>query len=240
MSVTAILIIRLIIVIVKRKAQTKYFMNLLINEIFYSIQGESTFAGLPCIFVRLTGCNLRCRWCDSTYAYENGEFLSLDTIIEKIGKHPCRLVEVTGGEPLLQENTPALVEKLLAVGYRVLIETNGSQNINLVSDKCHRIVDFKCPGSNMHTHNDLQNIDKLTQLDEVKFVISNREDYLFSVELVKIIRKKMGSEFSILFSPVMSELEPSTLAEWILQDNLEVRLQLQLHKIIWGTNAQGV
>ncbi len=215
-------------------------MNLLVNEIFYSIQGESTFAGLPCIFVRLAGCNLRCRWCDTTYAHKNGELLSLEEIIEKIRRYSCSLVEITGGEPLLQENTPTLADELLSLGYRVLVETNGSQNIDLVSRICHRIVDFKCPGSGMHQHNDLQNITRLTPNDQVKFVISNREDYLFSCNLAETIREKTGSEFPILFSPAVPDLKPKTLARWILQDSLEVRLQVQLHKIIWGTNARGV
>ncbi len=215
-------------------------MDLKVNEIFYSIQGESTFAGLPCIFVRLTGCNLRCRWCDTKYAYEEGEVLSIDTIMKSISRYQCSLVELTGGEPLLQENTPLFIEKLLSRGYTVLVETNGSLNIDSISKKCHRIVDFKCPSSRMQDKNDLDNIGRLTSKDEIKFVIADRDDYEFSCDLLRVIRKTMGDTFPVLFSPLTPGLNPRTLAEWILNDRLMVRLQLQLHKIIWGTHIRGV
>ena len=156
-------------------------MNLKVNEIFHSIQGESTFAGLPCVFVRLTGCNLRCSWCDTRYAYEDGQVLSVDNIISKIQEYSCSMVEVTGGEPLLQENTPLLVDKLLSLGYRVLLETNGSMNIEIINNRCHRIVDFKCPGSKMNQHNDLENIKRLSSRDQVKFVIGDLNDYKLSL-----------------------------------------------------------
>ena len=215
-------------------------MGIKVNEVFYSIQGESTFAGLPCVFVRLTGCNLRCRWCDTKYAYEEGQFLSIDSIIDAVGQYRCSLVEITGGEPLLQEETPLLAEKLIALHYTVLVETNGSRNIDLVDTRCHRIVDFKCPGSNMHQHNDLENIERLTPGDEVKFVIADREDYIFSRNLVATIKKRMGNNFPVLFSPLTPGLAAGELAKWILTDRLNVRLQLQLHKIIWGIGAKGV
>ncbi len=215
-------------------------MGIKVNELFYSIQGESTFAGLPCVFVRLSGCNLRCRWCDTRYAYEHGQFLSVDAIIDAVGGYRCSLVEITGGEPLLQDETPLLVEKLIALQYTVLVETNGSRDIDLVGRRCHRIVDFKCPGSGMHQYNDLGNIERLTPGDEVKFVIANREDYMFSRSLVVAIRKRMGNTFPVLFSPVTPGLSARKLAKWILRDRLNVRLQLQLHKIIWGVDAKGV
>ena len=215
-------------------------MNLKVNEIFHSIQGESTFAGLPCVFVRLTGCNLRCSWCDTRYAYEDGQVLSVDNIISKIQEYSCSMVEITGGEPLLQKNTPLLVDKLLSLGYRVLLETNGSMNIEVINNRCHRIVDFKCPGSKMNQHNDLENIKRLSSRDQVKFVIGDLNDYKFAADLAKLIKKRMGPDFPVLFSPVTPGLKPAHLAQWILDDSLEVRLQLQLHKIIWGPEAKGV
>ncbi len=215
-------------------------MQLKVNEIFYSIQGESTFAGLPCSFVRLSGCNLRCKWCDTTYAYDEGEFLSLESIVDRVKKFSCPLVEITGGEPLLQKNTPLLVDKLISLGFTVLVETNGSLNIDCVTPLSHRIVDFKCPSSHMEENNDLDNISRLTLRDEVKFVIANRKDYDFSRTLVTKIRERMGESFPILLSPLTPGLEPRILAKWILEDCLPVRLQLQLHKIIWGMEVRGV
>ena len=166
--------------------------------------------------------------------------MSIDEIISTVQEYSCNLVEITGGEPLLQENTPSLARKLLTLGYNVLVETNGSRDINIITSRCHRIVDIKCPSSSMVEYNDMDNIYRLTPRDEVKFVIADKKDYLYAVELVKLIKKKMGSEFPVLFSPVTPGLKPSRLAKWILEDNLEVRLQLQLHKIIWGLDAEGV
>ena len=178
-------------------------MNLKVNEIFYSIQGESIYAGLPCLFVRLTGCNLRCHWCDTTYAYEEGTRMDPDEIAKRVRQlSPCRLVEITGGEPLLQEQTPQLVETFLNMEYEVLLETNGSLNIDSINPLCSRIVDFKCPGSLMDIHNDWKNIQRLTARDQVKFVISGKEDYTFAREHVREIHGQMGSDFPVLFSPV--------------------------------------
>ncbi len=210
-------------------------MPLQVNEIFYSIQGESSWAGLPFIFIRLTGCNLRCSYCDTRYAYDEGEKTTIEGILPQIKAYDCLRVEITGGEPLLQEETPALVSRLLAAGYTVLMETNGSLNINLVDSRCHRIVDIKCPSSGMAGKNDLANIERLTAGDELKFVIANQEDFAFAREIA--VR---ASRHKINFAPVSGSLSPQILAGWILENNLNVRLQLQLHKIIWQPERRGV
>lgn len=164
-----------------------------------------------------------------------------DEIVRKVRRlSSCRLVEITGGEPLLQEQTPQLVETFLNMGYKVLLETNGSLNIDILNPLCSRIVDFKCPGSLMDMHNDWKNIDRLTSLDQVKFVICNKEDYTFAKEHVRQILGQMGSNFPVLFSPVTPVLDPKDLAQWILEDSLPVRLQLQLHKVIWGQDKRGI
>lgn len=211
-----------------------------ICEIFVSIQGESSYAGFPCVFVRLSGCNLNCRYCDTPYAREESMEMSVPDVMAEIEKKGFYMVEITGGEPLIQEATPALVEEMLRRGYKVLVETNGSLNIDLVSSRAIRIVDFKCPSSGMTEFNDYENILRLVpHHDEVKFVISNREDYLFALE----IRRKIlscGWRGVVNFSPVFGELDPRTLAGWILEDKLDVRLNLQLHKYIWGESERGV
>lgn len=211
-------------------------MTLRVNEIFYSLQGESSYAGLPCVFVRLTGCNLRCSYCDTTYAYEEGIDLYIDEIIDKIVSFGCRLVEITGGEPLVQPKTPELVSRLLEEGYKVLLETNGSLDIGLVDSRCIKIMDLKCPSSGQAGKNDLGNLQKVSDHDEVKFVIGTREDY----EFAKGILKRHLDGKKVLFSTVFGELEPRTLADWILEDQLNVRFQLQLHKYIWDPNQRGV
>lgn len=214
-------------------------MTLNVSEIFYSIQGESSYSGYPCIFIRLTGCNLRCTYCDTRYAYDEGTSWSLDEILHKIASFPCPLVEVTGGEPLMQHNTPKLLMKLLRLGYKVLVETNGSMNIDLIDKRCIRIVDIKCPSSGEADKNDPGNLKRMTGKDELKFVIGCRSDYEFAKNLI------MSKEFTNLkiktplFSPVPGKLKPTKLASWILEDHLNVRLQLQLHKVIWG-NRRGV
>lgn len=215
-------------------------MTLLINEIFYSIQGESSYAGRPCVFVRLTGCNLRCSYCDTQYAYEEGEEMEIDQIVEIVSSYECPVVEVTGGEPLIQKETPYLVQRLLEKDFRVLIETNGSQDISQIDNRCVRIVDIKCPLSGEMTQNDLRNLDRLTDNDEVKFVIGGIEDYDYAKEILKHINLTPLRINRIHFSPILENIEPKVLAEWILDDHLNVGLHLQLHKIIWGSDKKGV
>ncbi|MEM5787722.1 MAG: radical SAM protein [Syntrophobacteraceae bacterium] len=216
-------------------------MNLKVNEIFHSIQGESSYAGMPCVFVRLTGCNLRCAWCDTRYAYEEGETVAIADIAERVRAYGCRLVEVTGGEPLLQSGTPDLVDMLLTEGHRVLLETNGSMDIGVIDPECVRIVDIKCPSSGVASQNCLRNLDLLTNRDELKFVIATHEDYEFAANLVRSATPGNGFPlYTINFSPVFGAVSATTLAEWILRDRLPVRLNLQLHKILWDPNTRGV
>jgi len=215
-------------------------MELMVNEIFYSIQGESSYAGRPCVFVRLTGCNLRCSYCDTKYAYEEGEEIGIDTIVNRLSTYKCPLIEITGGEPLIQEGTPHLVSRLLEKGFHVLVETNGSQDINLVDDRCVRVVDIKCPLSGVAEKNDLKNLEKLTDNDEVKFVLSGREDYEYAKHILTHIKLTSSRMNRIHFSPVLGKIEPRVLAKWILDDHLKVRLHLQLHKIIWSPDQRGV
>lgn len=214
-------------------------MSLQINEIFHSIQGESLYAGRPCVFVRLTGCNLRCAYCDTTYAYHEGKWLSISEIITEIRKFPCRLVEVTGGEPLLQPQTPELVQRLLDGGYQVLVETNGSLDISRVAARCVKIMDVKCPTSGEREQNDLKNLNRLSPADQIKFVIGDREDFEFAHSLLHRIPDCLP-QHHILFSPAYNTVAPHTLADWILTEQLSVRLHLQLHKIIWPTIQRGV
>ncbi len=215
-------------------------MALDVCEIFYGIQGESTYAGMPCAFVRLSGCNLRCRWCDTQYAYGLGQEMDIDTILHKVENFGCPTVEITGGEPLLQEGTPKLVDAFLERGLLVLLETNGSQDVSKVSDGCIRILDIKCPSSGMAEHNDLKNFSRMTPRDEIKFVIANQEDYTFARNNVHFLDLDGFRMNAIHFSPVYGELDPKKLAEWILRDRLDVRLHLQMHKSVWGQDARGV
>lgn len=209
-------------------------------EIFYSIQGESLYAGLPCVFVRLAGCNLDCRYCDTRYAREGGEQMQLETIAERVAVYGCGLVEITGGEPLLQPATPLLIQRLIETGYTVLLETNGSFDVDLVDSRCIKIVDIKCPGSGAAEQMDLGNIERLTQKDQLKFVISDQADFDFAAGIVRsdaCRRIRMGN---ILFSPVSGRVTPAELAAWILDSGLGVRLQLQMHKIIWPDIDRGI
>lgn len=211
--------------------------SLIVNEIFYSIQGESSYAGCPCVLIRLTGCNLRCSYCDTTYAYEEGRRYRIETIVEKVKGYQCNLVEVTGGEPLLQEGVYKLQDRLIDNGYTVLIETNGSLPIDRINLRCIKIVDVKCPGSGMADKMDLSNLKKLSPHDEIKFVIGDRRDYNWSVEMVS---KERLEKHVVHFSPVFGRLMPEKLARWILEDHLPLRLQLQLHKYIWPHRKRGV
>ena len=215
-------------------------MALKVNEIFFSIQGESSYAGRPCVFVRLTGCNLRCSYCDTRYAYEKGEELEIANIIERVTSHRCPLVEVTGGEPLIQKETPMLINRLLEEGYELLMETNGSQDISRVDDRCVKIVDIKCPSSGHTGDNDLQNLERLTSHDEVKFVIADRNDYEYARQTLNLFSTNSFRKNAVHFSPAYGRIEPKRLAEWLLKDHLDVRLHLQLHKVIWPPDQEGV
>jgi 7-carboxy-7-deazaguanine synthase len=215
-----------------------------VNEIFHSIQGESTRAGWPCVFVRLTGCNLRCAYCDTRYAQDRegeGQELSVDDILALVGTFRCRLVEVTGGEPLLQAGTPDLVLALLSRGHEVLVETNGSLDIDLLDPRAVRIVDMKGPSSGEEGSNDLGNLGKLTPLDEVKFVIADREDYRFARAMIQDLEKRSTWHgVAVNLSPAFGRLAPADLAAWMLADRLQARLNLQLHKHIWAPETRGV
>ena len=207
-------------------------MKLKINEIFYSIQGESSYAGLPCIFIRLTYCNLRCSYCDTDYAFYNGTDMKISEIISEINKYPTDLVMITGGEPLLQENCIYLMQELLNKDYSVMLETSGSLKLKDVPKSVIKIVDFKCPTSSMMNKNDWTIITDIQKEDEIKFVIANKEDYDWSKKMIE--NYSLNKICPILFSPVYNKIDISTLASWILEDGLNVKLQMQLHKHIWG------
>ncbi len=209
-----------------------------VNEIFYSIQGEGSKAGLPCIFIRLTYCNLRCSYCDTEYAFYEGSDMSIDEIIQEISKYDCNLVEVTGGEPLVQMESLDLMEQLCDKGYNVMLETGGSLPIMNIDKRVKIIIDFKCPTSKMMKKNDYNNINFLKPIDEVKFVVGNREDYEWTKNLIE--KYDLTSKCEILFSTVFGSLENRELVEWILKDNLKVRFQTQLHKYIWEPDRKGV
>jgi 7-carboxy-7-deazaguanine synthase len=212
---------------------------LTVNEIFYSIQGESTYAGRPCVFVRLTGCDLRCSWCDTEYAFYEGQKRSLDEVIAEVERYACPLVEITGGEPLLQDEVYPLMERLLAAGRTVLLETGGHRPIGRVPKDVIKIVDVKCPGSGESARNDWANLSLLAAHDEVKFVVKDRADYEFAREV--IARHDLPSRCAaVLMSPVHDVLESRLLSEWMLHDRLPARLQLQIHKVIWAPGTRGV
>jgi len=212
---------------------------LTINEIFHSIQGESTYAGRPCVFVRLTACDLRCRWCDTPYAFHEGRKMSVDDVLADVEARGCRTVEVTGGEPLLQPDVYPLMQRLLDSGKTVLIETGGHRSIAGVPAGVIRIMDVKCPGSGESDKNDWSNIAHLTKQDEVKFVIADRVDYEFAKEIVA--RENLPARVNaVLFSPVHGHLDPKQLSEWVIADRLDVRVQLQVHKYIWSPETRGV
>ena len=212
---------------------------LTVNEIFHSIQGESTFAGEPCVFVRLTACDLRCSWCDTPYAFTEGRKMSLDEIVDQVDRYDCPLVEITGGEPLLQREVYPLMDRLLASGRTVMVETGGHLSIGEVPAPVIKIVDVKCPGSGESHRMHWDNLDLLAAHDEVKFVIKDRGDYEFARDIV-VRHRLTGRIAAVLFSPVHGVLDPRELAGWILEDKLEVRLQLQVHKFIWGADVRGV
>jgi 7-carboxy-7-deazaguanine synthase len=200
-------------------------------EIFRSIQGESTFAGCPCTFVRLSGCNLNCSYCDTKYAFTEGYDMTIEQIVSAVKSFGVSLVEITGGEPLIQNETPLLCSELLKLGYRVLIETNGSRDISLLPDGCIRIVDIKCPGSGNPQFFE-QNVSYLTRSDECKFVVSSIDD--FDWALNKVTEYDLSNKSTVIFSPNSFTVSPSQLAQWILDKGAPVRLGIQLHKVIWG------
>lgn len=211
---------------------------LLVNEIFHSIQGESSRMGLPCVFVRLTGCNLRCVWCDTAYAFDEGKRMTVDEVRDKVRQYNCPLVELTGGEPLAQPAAFELMKDLCDEGYEVLLETGGSLDISPVDPRVLRIVDLKCPGSGMSEHNLWSNIDELRATDEVKFVVRDRADFDWAAETMT--RYGIDRRCPVLLSPVFGDLEPVELARWILDEKLPVRMQLQMHKYVWEPTARGV
>jgi 7-carboxy-7-deazaguanine synthase len=206
--------------------------DLIINEIFFSIQGESTRAGMPCVFVRLAHCDLRCSWCDTEYAFYEGTKMSIKETVAAALKYPCNLVEITGGEPLLQEGVHDLVRTLLDTGKVVLIETGGHRDISRIDPRAILILDLKCPDSKMAHKNRWDNLPKLKAEDEIKFVLASRTDYDWAKEVLE--NHDLASHHSVHFSPVWQSLKPELLAAWILEDGLPVRLQLQLHKVLWG------
>ena len=209
-----------------------------VNEIYQSIQGESSKAGLPCVFIRLTYCNLRCTYCDTEYAFYEGEDKSIGEIIKEVKKYGCQLVEVTGGEPLVQEESLDLMKKLCDEGFDVMLETGGSLPIENVDKRVLIVMDLKCPSSKMEKKNLYENIEHLKPADEVKFVIGNREDYYWAKEIIS--KYNLRNKCEIIFSVVFGELEPVTLVNWIIEDKLGVRFQLQLHKYIWHPETKGV
>lgn len=211
-----------------------------ITEIFYSIQGESSFAGRPCIFVRLTWCNLRCTWCDSEYTFSGGTEMAIDEVLEQVRRYPCRLIEITGGEPLVQKKECLeLVRRLCDEGYEVLIETSGSLDISLLDQRAIRILDVKCPGSGEEERNRWENLDSLTPRDEIKFVILDRRDFDYACEVID--RYQLASRNpAVLFSPVWGAIDLREISAWILETGMNARLQLQMHKYIWGPETKGV
>jgi 7-carboxy-7-deazaguanine synthase len=212
---------------------------LTINEIFYSVQGESSYAGRPCVFVRLTACDLRCSWCDTPYAFHEGTKRSLDSVFAEVDAFGCPLVEVTGGEPLLQSDVYPLMEGLLERGRTVLLETGGHRSTARVPAGVIIILDVKCPGSGESEKNDWSNLDRLRIHDEVKFVIKDRTDYEYARDVIS--RRELTRRAAVVhLSPVHGVMDPRTLAEWVLADHLPVRLQLQLHKYIWDPATRGV
>jgi 7-carboxy-7-deazaguanine synthase len=213
--------------------------RLRITEIYKSVQGESTWAGLPCIFVRTTGCNLRCVWCDSEYSFYGGSWMELDAILARVVELDCKLVELTGGEPLLQPGVPVLAKMLLDRGYTVLVETSGERPVEVLPPGAIRIMDLKCPDSGECERNRFENIAQLNQNDEVKFVLASRRDYEWAREQVRKydLDKRVKA---VLFSVAFGKVEPVQVVDWILDDKLPVRFQLQMHKFIWAPDTKGV
>jgi len=212
--------------------------RLLVNEIFYSLQGEASRAGSPCVLVRLTGCQMRCVWCDSEHAFYEGSWMTVAEVLERVAAFGCELVEVTGGEPLLQPGCLTLLAELCDAGRAVLLETGGGVDIGPVDPRVRRIVDIKCPGSGEQEANRWENLDLLTADDELKLVLADEADYLWARDL--ILERRLHERCPVWLSPVHGSLEPRDLAAWILRDRLPARLGLQLHKLLWGAETRGV
>jgi 7-carboxy-7-deazaguanine synthase len=212
---------------------------LTVNEIFHSIQGESTHTGRPCVFVRLTACDLRCSWCDTPYAFTEGSKMTIEDVIGRVGAYGCDVVEITGGEPLLQKDVYQLMRRLLDDGRTVLLETGGHRSVDDVPEGVIRVIDVKCPGSGEADKTCWENLERLRPTDEVKFVVRDRGDYEYARGVIAR-HEVIGRCAAILLSPVHGVLAPKTLAEWILADRLPVRLQLQAHKYVWGADVRGV
>jgi 7-carboxy-7-deazaguanine synthase len=209
-----------------------------INEIYFSIQGESTYAGLPCVFVRLTYCNLRCSYCDTEYAFYEGKDMSIEEIISEVKKYKCDLVEITGGEPLIQEEVLPLMTQLAELNYKVLIETGGSLSIENIDPRVSVIMDLKCPSSKMMKKNKYDNLEFIKPNDEIKFVLGTREDYDWAREMIE--KYQLLGRCEILFSVVFGNLKPVEVVNWMIEDSLKVRFQLQMHKFIWNPVEKGV
>jgi 7-carboxy-7-deazaguanine synthase len=221
-----------------RPLQGKPQGQLLIHEVYRSVQGESTFAGLPCVFVRLAVCDARCVWCDTPHAFTLGEARTLDALVEQVRGYQCPLVEITGGEPLLQEEVFALMTRLADNGPTVLLETSGAHDLARVDPRVHVIMDLKCPDSGECPGNRWENLGLMKPSDEIKFVLASRRDFDWAAETIR--RHGLDRRFTVLLSPVFGAVEPVHLAEWLLASGLQVRLQLQLHKYIWDPRARGV
>jgi len=213
--------------------------EMVVTEIFKSIQGESSYVGLPCIFIRLTGCNLRCHWCDTAYAFYGGNQMTIDEVLRRVRELGCKLVEITGGEPLLQKDIHPVAAQLVAEGYRVLIETSGERFVGNLPREVVKVVDVKCPGSGESEKFCFENLAALEPKDEIKFVIVDENDYRYALDF--IARHRLHSVVNeVIFSPVFGQMHPRQLAEWILRDGLEVRMGMQIHKFIWDPEARGV
>lgn len=212
--------------------------RLRVNEIFYSLQGESTFVGRPCVLVRLTGCQMRCVWCDSEHSFYEGDWRSIEEVMAEVAGFACPLVEVTGGEPLLQPGAQTLMRRLCDAGYEVLLETGGGLDIAAVDRRVRRIVDVKCPASGECDHNLWSNLDELRTTDELKFVLADRSDYEWARDLLR--ERRLAERCPVLFSVVHGAMDLQELAERVLADRLPVRVQTQLHKLIWGADRRGV
>jgi len=209
-----------------------------VNEIFYSIQGESSFAGLPCVFIRFTHCNLRCNYCDTEYAFYDGKELTIDEIIKEVDQYKCHLVEITGGEPLLQENIYPLIQDLFNHNYEVLLETGGHLDISQIDKRVKIIMDIKCPSSGESDKVLWSNLENLNSTTELKFVIGDKNDFDWSISVIE--KNKLNQKNKIIFSPVFGQLENEKLADWILESKLPIRMQLQIHKYIWHPDKKGV